>query len=58
VLLRRPLHALLEQRLELGALLLGLALELMQELALFVVDLAVGEEQPIQKRGRLPRRVP
>src|SRR5205809_6060247 len=53
VLLRRLLHALLEQRLELRADLFGLALELAQEVALLIIDLALGEEEMPQP-GRLP----
>ena len=55
VLLRWLLHALREQRVKLQADLLGLALEFVQELALLVVDLAVGEEhlpQPGRFLGR------
>jgi hypothetical protein len=53
VLFRRLLHTFLEQRLELGTDLLGLAFEFVQELALVVVDLAVGKEHPAQSSGFL-----
>ena len=52
MLLLRLLHALLEQYLELTADLLGFALELVQELTLLVLNLAVGEKHAPQP-GRL-----
>ena len=51
--LLRLLHALLEQRLELRADLLGLALEFVQEFALLVFDVAVSEEHLPQPGGLL-----
>src|SRR5712691_10397014 len=47
-LLWRLFHTLAEQRLELVADLFGLAFEFVQELALFVINLAVVEKQPAQ----------
>jgi hypothetical protein len=52
-LLRRLFHALLEQHVKLLADLPGLALEFVQELALFVINLAVGEEHLPQPGGLL-----
>src|SRR5437660_745806 len=51
--LLRLLHALLEQHLELAADLPGLAPEFVQEFALLVPDLAVGEDHPPQPGGLL-----
>src|ERR1019366_3294429 len=51
VLLRRLLHAFRHQRLELRADLLGLAIEFVQELALLVINLAIGKDHPTQPGG-------
>ena len=53
MLLLRLFHALPEQQVELRANRPRLALEFVQELALLVVDLAVGEEHPPQPGGLL-----
>src|SRR5579871_6680638 len=47
------LHSVGEQRPELVANLLGFALELMQQLALLVINFAIGKQQPPQPGGLL-----